>query len=207
MPGPVNSNYLQHRVVQEAGVWLLAACSRLCHATSTQDVASSQDAHFIANYLLKVYALHLSAGVYPCPEHRQSLAGGRVGINILKVERLIRACWFRPFSLSSASLELSAILMFVLLATYEYMLKGDLHGFHKCFSSLSNQASMGIFQNYDQAMLECITKMDLLYVLHFRSPPLFGSAFQQTMQPLRPEMMQDIANVHTRQSAASTSPP
>lgn len=98
MPGPVNSNYLQHRAVQEAGVWLLAACSRLCHATSTQDVANDHEAHFVANFLLKEYALPYSAGVYPCPEKRQSLAGARVETNTDKLKRIIRA-WLRPFRL------------------------------------------------------------------------------------------------------------
>lgn len=73
MPGPVNGNYLYHRVIQENSVWLLAACSRLWHTTSLDDSAQGRDHHRNVDILFRGYALPMSNATYSGPQDQPSL--------------------------------------------------------------------------------------------------------------------------------------
>jgi len=45
----------------------------------------------------------------------------------------------------------------------------------------------------DPSLRDCCAKIDLLYVLRFQAPPMFGSMFEDSQQPLGPDIAQNVA--------------
>lgn len=200
----MDGNYITRRVVQESGVWLLAASSRLWHTTSVDNVAS-REVRYVVEVLFKSYALPMSNGTFPGAQEQQSR---------LLVRKVDDREFFRNFTdawiirrRKLGSFVLSVSTMFTLLLAYAYMLVDRLNDFHRLILLLSEWSNKQLLPDLDQTMLECFAKLDLLHVLHFRAPPLFGSAFARTMQPPGPEMVRDVAIARAGSPGASTSAP
>jgi len=206
MPGPVNGNYLYHRVFHENSVWILAACSRLLHTASLDNSALGREHHSHVEFLFE-FALFLSNATYSRPQDQPSLLPVAGEDEQSQTQRFVNN-WGIAVRNRDVVYQ-SLIMVCALLLAHGDMLRGQLDDFQFMVLLISklSKSNAQHFRNLDQTIQECLAKLDLLYVLRFRAPPLLGSVFAQTMQPLRPEMVQDVTTARAGTPGASTSAP
>lgn len=72
---------------------------------------------------------------------------------------------------------------------------------------LSSLNDVQCFRDLDQTILDCLAKLDLLYVLQFQAAAMLGSVFEQSVQPLRPDVMQAVSHARAECLDESSSAP
>jgi len=187
MQEPVSGNYLYRRAVQECDVWLMASCCTIRRSilnSHSLDPADVEQYGAFAGELIDYYASKMNSeqlfhtNYLYVPSHIvrtisadiKSRRGGGIS---------------NPFYLPFFITCYLSVLRGLMLENHELI--------HKCMASLpeiiARQQQYGVL---NQPLLECFAKIDLLYVLRYQTPPTLGSTFEQSMQPLRPDVVQAV---------------
>ncbi|KAK5939444.1 hypothetical protein PMZ80_008748 [Knufia obscura] len=174
-------HYLYQRSLQEAGIWLLGACTQLWHdMTTTSLEPPDPDDLSLVTILHHRFATPLSIGNGRKPSNNAAI--GEVYIEVISgIIKFLRTRFDTPEEV----VRVRPAVMAMLLAAFKEFLDDDTQLTHAHLQGLrSLNADYGFKYVTNQSTIaECYAKLDLLYVLRFRAAPIFGSVFQDSQRP------------------------
>jgi len=192
MQEPVSGNYLYRRAVQECGVWLMALCCTIRHSilnAHSLDPANVEQYGAYAGALVDNHASEMSSE-QPFHSKRLYMPTHVLDMFYAHIQLAKRLERIDPY-------HISLMIAAYLLMLYDSILEND-EFIHMGMASLPETIAWQ--QQYvvlSQPLLECFAKIDLLYVLRYQAPPTLGSTFEQSMQPLRPDVVQAMQDTRT----------